>query len=102
MLTTTTVQAFWGELEKISADSFGSSVGKSYGATSSKGGFSTSVRSAGTGNPLAKPPAIPKMPGVKSFTKSIPKPPLPKAAPATTNNLVNLKRGLSNITTPST
>lgn len=89
------ITAFISELEKIAA-AWGKNVGKSYGRSSSKGGFSTKMRSAGMGS--AKPSRMPQLSGTKPI-KGVGglKPPLTGER----NNQVTLRRGLSNIETPS-
>ena len=90
--------SFFEELEKISyempaAPSFGKNVGKSYGWGSSKGEFSTQFRSAGMRSPKpAKPQSLPGTPKIKGRVLS------PKTT-AEANNMVELRRGLSNIET---
>jgi hypothetical protein len=76
------------------ANAFGKNVGKSFGRTSSKGGFSTSFKSAGMGDMKSLTKSMPKLPGVSTKTPGI-KP--PKAISSERNNQVNLRRGLSNV-----
>lgn len=93
------LHAFRDELEKIAISiptgaTFGKNVGKAWGQSSAKGGWSTQFRSAGMGS--AKPEKFPQLPGtkpIKGVGGLMPKP------VAEANNQVELRRGLSNIET---
>ena len=74
---------------------FGKAVGKNHGWGSAKGGFSTSFKSAGMGS--QKPGTIKPLPGTKTTgtkVRSVKPPKKPEI-----NNMVELRRGLSNIKT---
>lgn len=93
------LQSCLDELQKIAialpgGSTFGKNVGKSWGRQSTKGGWSTQMRSAGMGS--MKPEKVPQLPGTKKI-KGVGGLKPPQVAEA--NNQVELRRGLSNIET---
>jgi hypothetical protein len=89
----TVISACLDELEKISS-TFGKNLGKTYGRTSAKAGWSTGFRSAGV--QTTKPPRVPQLPGTKRI-KGVGG--LTPKSRGEVNNTVELRRGLSNIET---
>ena len=94
-------QSCLSELEKIAiaipmGPTLGKNIGKAHGWGSTKGGFSTTYRSAGMGS--AKPGVPKPLPGVKSnHATKVRNVTPPRNAEA--NNMAELRRGLSNIET---
>ena len=96
------LHSFQAELLKIAAagirinERLGKDVGRSWGWNSAKGGLATRFVSAGVGS--VQPGAVKSLPGVgKRTTLPVRSPPVT----AETNNQVALRRGLSNIETPT-
>ena len=76
---------------------WGKNVGRSWGRSSTKGGWATKYRSAGMSNPKPSTKKMPRMPGSRTLKGSLGAMPKPVAE---TNNQVTLRRGLSNIELP--
>ena len=102
------LQAFEDELEKIAdsaaesnaSDRWGKKQGKTWGMSSTKGGWATHFSSAGMQNMnkgIRK--GMPKLKGTKGFQTAAPRAPAPPRY-GEVNNQNNLRRNLSNVTLP--
>ena len=92
-----TLQAFLDELEKIAA--WGKNIGKSWGMSSTKGGWATHFRSAGMQTPPETNKAMPALKGIKTWQTKTPVAPAPPRY-GEVNNQASLRRNLSNVTLP--